>query len=190
MSFLRLMVLPMVIGIALVVPSAAQQNAPTMGRSIDALAPVKMRSRDGSRILFGSRVSPGKPTLISIFATWCLPCVVEAPYLAQIRKDLGARYNFIYINRIEGNPDPNQPPAVITQYLARAGMSDVDYVTADAKAYRQIVGADIATIPDGLVGIPRVYLFDRDGRQIYTRLGFQASEGRRLERMVRQAVTE
>ena len=190
MKFARRLMLP-VVSIALVVPSAAQQqSAPTTGRSIGSLAQVKMTSRDGAQIRLGSRVRRGKPTLISVWATWCLPCVVEAPYLEQIRKDLGGQYNFIYINRSEGIPDPQQPSAVIAQYLARAGMSDVDYVTADVNAYRQIVGADMATIPQGLVGIPRVYLFDRNGRQIYTRLGFDASEGRQLAQRVRQAIAE
>jgi hypothetical protein len=69
-------------------------------------------------------------------------------------------------------------------------LSDVDYVVADVKAYRQIVGADMANIPEGLVGIPRVYLFDRNGRQIYTRLGFSASMGAEMERRVRQAMAE
>jgi thiol-disulfide isomerase/thioredoxin len=168
----------------------AQQDPPTAGRSIETLARVKIKSRTGEHILLGSRIGQGKPTLISIWATWCLPCVVEAPYLDAIRKDLGRGYNFVYINRSEGSPDPNQPPEVIAQYLARAGMSDVDYVVADVKAYRQIVGADMATIPDGLVGIPRVYLFDRNGRQIYTRLGFSAAGGAELERRVRQAMAD
>ena len=190
MSLARRFILSAVVGLSLLAPVSAQENAPTMGRSIDTLARVKMTSRNGARILLGSRIDQGKPTLISVWATWCLPCVVEAPYLDKIRKDLGSGYNFVYINRSEGSPDPNQPPAAIAQYLARAGMSDVDYVVADLNAYRQIVGADMANIPDGKVGIPRLYLFDRNGRQIYTRLGFGAAGGAEIERRVRQAMAE
>jgi thiol-disulfide isomerase/thioredoxin len=190
MSLARRIILPVVLGLSVMAPAPARENPPTMGRSIETLARVKMTSRNGANILLGSRISQGKPTLVSIWATWCLPCVVEAPYLDKIRKDLGSGYNFVYINRSEGNPDPNQPPAAIAQYLARAGMGDIDYVVADVNAYRQIVGADMANIPDGLVGIPRVYLFDRNGRQIYTRLGFTAAGGVELEQRVRQAMAD
>ena len=190
MSFARSVMFPVILGISLTIPAAAQENGPTMGRSIETLAKVKMRSCDGAHILFGSRIKPGKPTLVSIWATWCTPCVAEAPYLDKIRKDLGGGYNFLYINRSDGNPDPEQPPGAIAEFLARADMSDVDYVTANVKAYRQIIAADLATLPEDTVGIPRVYLFDRNGRQIYTSLGFSASASRFLETRVKQAMSE
>ncbi len=107
-----------------------------------------------------------------------------------MRKDLGDGYNFLYINRSDGDPDPSQPPASVAQYLARADMNDLDYVISDIKAYRQIVGADLRDIPDGKVGIPRVYLFDRNGRQIYTAYGFQAEDGPELEQRVKQAMAK
>ncbi len=190
MRFARRSVLALALGLALVVPTAAQQTAPTAGRSIKTLAGAKALARNGQPILLGSRIRPRKPTLISIWATWCQPCIAEAPYLNRIRRESGDRINFLYINLSDGIPDPNQPPAAIAQFLARTGMSDVNYLTVDVKAYRQILGADRATIPDSLVGIPRVYIFDRNGRQIYTRLGFRAAEGRRLEQRVRQAIAE
>ena len=169
-------------------PAVAQQSAPTAGRSITTLAQVPLKARDGTAILLGARVAPGKPTLIALWASWCMPCFAEAPHLDRIRKDLGSAYNFLYVNRREGDPDPDQPPAAIARLLAYGGMSDVDYVIADVRAYRQILGADIGNVPQGLIGIPRIYLFDRSGRQIYTSYGFQDADGFELERRVKQAV--
>jgi thiol-disulfide isomerase/thioredoxin len=169
-------------------PAAAQDNAPTMGRSVATLARVPLKARSGTSISLGSRVASGKPTLIAIWASWCPPCIAEAPYFAKMRKDLGGGYNFLYVNRQDGNPDPDQPPEAVAQFLGRAGLGDVDYVVADVKAYRQIVGPDIKTIPDGLVGIPRVYLFDRNGRQIYTAFGFDPADALAVERRLQQAM--
>ncbi len=45
-------------------------------------------------------------------------------------------------------------------------------------------------IPDGKVGIPRVYLFDSKGRQVYTSYGFQPSEAPALEARVKQAMAK
>lgn len=189
-TFAQYTILSLGLATSLVASAVAQQSAPTTGRSIATLAHVKLKSRSGAPILFGSRVSAGKPTVVSIWATWCLPCVAEAPYLNKMRKDLGTQYNFIYINRRDGNPDSEQPPEAIAQYLANAGMADVDYVTADVKAYRQIMGEDSRELPEGLIGLPRVYLFDREGRQIYTHLGFRDAEGPQLEQRVKQAIAE
>lgn len=170
-----------------VTPAAAQQqDAATMGRSVTTLAKVPLTSRDGAAIRLGSRITKGKPTLIAFWASWCAPCVAEAPYLNRIRRDLGSNVNFLYVNRRDGDPDRDQPQVAVTRFLARSGMADVDYLVAGVPAYRQIVGADLKSIPEGLVGIPRVYLFDREGRQIYTSMGFRPSDSAEIERLIRQ----
>ena len=173
-----------------ITPAVAQQTAPTNGRSIATLAKVPLKSRDGTSIRFGSRVARGKPTLVAFWSSWCLPCVAEAPYLNRIRKDLGDRYTFLYIDRREGDPDPNQPPAAVAQFLSRAGMADMEYVVADVAASRRILGEDVRDVPPGKVGIPRIYLFDRHGRQIYTSYGFAEAEGAKLVQRVREAVEQ
>jgi thiol-disulfide isomerase/thioredoxin len=188
LPFVRNVLLAGAIATAFMAPAGAQEGAPTTGRSIETLARVPLKSRAGARILLGSRIAPNKPTLIAIWASWCLPCVAEAPYLDKIRKDLGNGYNFLYVNRSEGNPDPDQPRAAVAQFLARTRMNDVDYVVADVQAYGQIVGADMSNIPEGKVGIPRVYLFDHDGRQIYTTFGFRDEDSSELEQRVKEAM--
>lgn len=186
--FVRHVLLPLGIGASLSLPAVAQDRAPTMGRSVTTLTKVAVKTRSGARVLLGSRIKPGKPTLVSVWASWCFPCIAEAPYLNKIRKDLGGSVNFLYVNRREGDPDPDQPSEAIAQFLVRTGMTDVDYVVADVNAYRQIVGADLRTIPDGKVGIPRIYLFDRNGQQIYTGYGFYEDEASKLEQRVREAM--
>ncbi|MEE8611759.1 MAG: TlpA disulfide reductase family protein [Sphingomonas aquatilis] len=178
------------LSLAIASPAAAQERAATNGRSIASLAGVPLKTRDGKPITLGSRIVSGKPTLISIWASWCPPCMVEAPYLNKMRKDLAGRYNFVYVNRRDGNPDPSQPADSIARFLAHGGLSDSDYVVADVKAYQQIVAADLKDIPDGKVGIPRVYLFDSKGRQIYTSYGFQPSEAPALEARLKQAMAK
>lgn len=188
MTIVRNMVLTVALAVASTAPATAQETAPTTGRSIATLAQVMVKTRDGKAIPLSSRIKPGKPTLVSIWASWCPPCIAEAPYLNKIRKDLGSGYNFLYINRSEGSPDRTQPPAAIAQFLTRAGMSDIDYVVADVDGYRQIIGKDINDIPEGKVGIPRVYLFDAQGRQVHTAYGFGDGGGPELEARVRRAM--
>lgn len=187
MTIVRNLLLSAGIATALVAHAGAQESASTMGRSIETLARVPLTSRTGTPIVLGSRVSPDKPTLIAIWASWCGPCIAEAPTLNKIRKDLGNGYNFVYVNRRDGDPDLDQPAAAVAQFLVRTRMNDVDYVVADVKAYGQILGPDIKDIPAGKVGIPRIYLFDRKGRQIYTSLGFGEDDGSGLVQRVKHA---
>ena len=190
MNAIRRLAAAVIFALAATSPVAAGEPAPTTGRALATLAQIPLTSRDGTRLLLGSRIAPGKPTLISIWASWCPPCITEAPYLNKLRKELGGKYNFVYINRRDGNPDPTQPAASIAHFLARGGMADVDYVIADVAAYRQIVGKDLGNVPDGKVGIPRVYLFDREGRQIHTAYGFVRGDGPALEQRVKQAIAK
>jgi thiol-disulfide isomerase/thioredoxin len=169
-------------------PAAAQDQAVTAGRSIATLTRVPLKSRNGAHILLGSRIRRGKPTLISIWSSWCPPCIAEAPYLNQLRKDLGGGFNFIYVNRVEGDPDPEQPPEATARFLANAGLSDIDYVVADVPAARQILGEDVRDVPIGKVGVPRIYLFNRNGRQIFASYGFSPEDGPALEQRVREAI--
>ena len=180
----------MAIGLAALAmtPAVARQESPTAGRSIKTLARVPLHTRGGEAITFGSRVVPGKVTLVSFWSSWCVPCMAEAPTLNRLRRELGDRFTFIYVNRREGDPDPNQPAGDIARFLRRGGMADIDYVVADIAASRRLLGGDVNSVPPGKVGIPRVYLFDRKGRQIYAHYGFDAASGAELEQRVREAV--
>lgn len=175
--------------VALAMPPAVAQEAGTnMGRSVRVLAKIPLKSRSGAPILLGSRIAPGKPTLIAIWASWCVPCYGEARHLDKLRKEFGGRYNFIYVNRQLADPDPEQPAGDIKTFLDYGNMADVDYVFADIPAYRAILGTDVGSVPGGKIGIPRVYLFDRKGKQVYARYGFGPEDGAELERQVREAV--
>jgi hypothetical protein len=107
-----------------------------------------------------------------------------------MRKQWGGQYNFIYVNRRDGDPDKTQSPESMSAFLARGGMTDVDYVVADVNAYKQIIGQDVKAIPDGKVGIPRVYLFDKSGHQIHTAYGFEGNDGVDLEARVARAIVQ
>ena len=154
-------------------PPPAQTPAQTLGRPIAAIMEVPLRDHAGGAVRLGQRVLAGRPTLISVWASWCPPCMAEAPFLDHLRKQFApGAFNFIYINRRAGEPDPDQPPADIARFLAHGGLSDVDWLIADVPAYQRLIGADRAQVPEGKVGIPRVYLFDAQGREIYSEYGF------------------
>jgi cytochrome c biogenesis protein CcmG/thiol:disulfide interchange protein DsbE len=55
-----------------------------IGKPVPAFAlPASIPQRPG---LASSDLADGKPKLLNVFASWCLPCIAEAPQLAQLER--------------------------------------------------------------------------------------------------------
>lgn len=94
----------------------------------------------------------GKVTLINIFASWCLPCRVEHPYLESIRK---AGIKLVGIN-----------------YKDKAGTAE-EWLAKMGNPYDQI-GADTqgrVAIDFGSYGVPESYLIDKQGTIRFKQIG-------------------
>jgi cytochrome c biogenesis protein CcmG, thiol:disulfide interchange protein DsbE len=84
-------------------------------------------------------------TLVNFFASWCVPCAVEAPTLAALKAE-GVR-----IVGIAWKDDP----AKTRDFLARAGDPyQTIFIDRDGRA-----GIDF-----GVTGVPETYLVSADGR--------------------------
>ena len=85
------------------------------------------------------------PTLVNFFASWCVPCVQEAPALAALRAE-GVR-----IVGVAWKDDPVKSRA----FLARYGDPyQTIFVDSDGRA-----GIDF-----GVTGVPETYVVGSDGR--------------------------
>lgn len=94
----------------------------------------------------------GRPRLLNIFGSWCLPCQVEAPYLAALA-DAG-----VEIHAIALHDKPEDVAAFLQKYgnpFVRIG-SDYD------------MRIQLAL---GSTGVPETYVIGGDGRVIYQHIG-------------------
>jgi cytochrome c biogenesis protein CcmG/thiol:disulfide interchange protein DsbE len=94
----------------------------------------------------------GRPRLLNVFASWCLPCKAEAPQLAELAA-AGVE--------IEGISVRDRPEA-LQAFLAENG-----------NPYRRI-GADDAgavQLALGSSGVPETYVIDAKGRIRYQHIG-------------------
>ena len=94
----------------------------------------------------------GKPRLLNIWASWCLPCIAEAPQLERLR-DQGVDIVGIAIR---------DRPQDVAMFLARHG-----------NPYSRIGADDLSEVQlaIGSSGVPETFVIDGDGKITYQHIG-------------------
>src|SRR5215470_12804481 len=95
----------------------------------------------------------GAVTLVNVWASWCVPCHDEAPFLEQLSRD--KRIQLVGIN-YKDTPDNAR------RFLYRYGNPFVATGRDDAGR---------ASIDWGVYGVPETFLIGRDGRIAYKLVG-------------------
>jgi cytochrome c biogenesis protein CcmG/thiol:disulfide interchange protein DsbE len=95
----------------------------------------------------------GAVTLVNVWASWCVPCHDEAPFLEQLSRD--QRIQIVGINYKDA-------PDNARRFLSRYG-------NPFAAAGRDETGR--ASIDWGVYGVPETFLIGRDGRIAYKLVG-------------------
>lgn len=94
----------------------------------------------------------GRPRLLNIFASWCLPCIAEARQLEQLAA-MGAEIDGVAIR---------DRPEDVAAFLARHG-----------NPYRRIGADDLSEVQlaIGSSGVPETFVIDGAGRIAYQHIG-------------------
>lgn len=118
------------------------------------LPPIPGLDRDGRPVPgLDSAGFNGEVTVLNVWASWCVPCHDEAPFLEQLSKD--KRIQLVGVN-YKDSPDNAR------RFLNRYGNPFV------------AVGRDEAgrtSIDWGVYGVPETFLVGRDGRVAYKLVG-------------------
>jgi len=94
----------------------------------------------------------GKPRLLNVFASWCIPCIAEAPQLMKL-KQAGVEIDAIAVR------DTSE---AVQAFLGRHG--DPYTRIGDDKASR-------AQLAMGSSGVPETFVIDAGGRIAYQHIG-------------------
>jgi len=94
----------------------------------------------------------GKPKLLNIWASWCVPCIAEAPHLERLKRE-GVE--------IVGVAVRDRPEAV------------EDFLSRHGNPYTRIGADDISELmlAIGASGVPETYVIDGEGNIRYQHIG-------------------
>src|SRR5471030_1036942 len=110
--------------------------------------------RDGKAIPGLSNATfEGAVTLVNVWASWCVPCADEVPFLEQLSKD--KRIQLVGINYKDA-------PENAKRFLSRYGNPFMSSVADDNGR---------TSIDWGVYGVPENFLIGRDGRIAYKLVG-------------------
>lgn len=116
-----------------------------------------------------SDMADGKPKLLNIFASWCIPCAVEAPQLAQLR----AQGIEVVGVAIRDKPDE------LKIFLQRNGNPFTRIGADDVSAIQFAVGSS---------GVPESFVIDGKGTIRYQHIGdIRADQVEMIAQKVREA---
>ena len=131
--------------------------SPLIGKPVPdfTLPPIDGLSADGKDVAgFASTdLAQGEPTIVNVFASWCVECQVEHPLLLALSQEPGIRLYGI---------DYKDDMASARRFLGRYG-----------NPYAR-VGADASgrtAIDFGVYGVPETYVVTGDGKIAYRHVG-------------------
>ena len=139
-----------VVAFGLISPADRKIVSKMVGKPLPAFElPAAVPGRDG---LAAQDFAQGQPRLLNIFASWCVPCIAEAPVLMELKRR-GAKIDAVAIR---------DKPEDVAAFLARNG-----------DPYERI-GSDTASrvqLAMGSSGVPETFVVDGKGVIRYQHIG-------------------
>ncbi|HYF59288.1 MAG TPA: DsbE family thiol:disulfide interchange protein [Burkholderiaceae bacterium] len=127
--------------------------SPLIGRPAPAIALPALAAPGGEPKEWSSQAMAGRVWLLNVFASWCVPCLVEHPVLLQMRRD--------GVVPIVGYNYKDEPGAA-TGWLAKHG-DPYTAIVADRPGS--------SAIDWGVYGVPETFLIDREGTIRFKHVG-------------------
>jgi thiol-disulfide isomerase/thioredoxin len=118
----------------------------------DLLPPLALDCLGGGTLNLGR--APGVPTVVNLWASWCLPCRAELPFMQQLADAAGGRVQVLGVVSKDGREQA-------TAFATDAGATFPSAFDADGELMTRL----------GLNGLPYTYFLDADGAIVYTQVG-------------------
>ncbi len=129
----------------------------------------------GGRYDFGE-VLGKRPAVVAFWASWCAPCVLEAPHLQALHEELGTRIDVVGVSIDEGSGQRR-----LKAKVERLGLTYPVPLDQDGSVHARFN-------PGG--AIPYTVVVDDEGEVTYLSTNFEPGDEAKLRAAVRGVVTQ
>lgn len=130
-----------------------------------AAADWSLRTAEGVDARFSDALARG-PVLVSFWALWCRPCLIELPHIDALAREMKGALTVFAINT-----DGPKSVAKVRPYLRSRGYEvTVPLDTAGEVSRRLQVGKTI----------PFLLLYDTSGKEVYRHVGYKEGDEKEL----------
>jgi thiol-disulfide isomerase/thioredoxin len=130
---------------------------------------VAFENPAGAKVMLSS--FKGKPVLLNLWATWCIPCVAEMPTLDRLAVDLGDSVQVLTVSQDLKGAEKVDP------FVQKAGFKKLQpYLDTQA-------GLSVTLN----VNLPTTILYDSDGREVWRMLGGMDWTGKTAKELIAEA---
>lgn len=136
--------------------------------------PFRAPLLSGGEIELGA-ASDHRPVVLVFWASWCAPCVEEAPHLERLHTQHGSSIRFVSVSIDETNARDD-----LRRVVAERGITYP--VALDPEG-----GLVLPKYARG-IGIPLTFVIGADGKVRVTQRNYQAGDERALERAILDAI--
>lgn len=131
----------------------SERVAKTMPLSLTDAGSIKLRPADKPETTLASVAPAGTPTVIAAWASWCVPCRVEARELAALKRRYSPeKLNIVYLNI----GDPKTEVVKGPEFLRSAGAEQLGLTMLKQDDFLKLTRVS-------QLSVPRVLVYDRRG---------------------------
>lgn len=130
------------------------------------LPSTQIKSIDGANINFNDAFEKGKVTLVSFWATWCIPCKKE---IKTFREKMGQWKSETDFNYVTVSEDDARASAQVRAYAKSQGWDFPAYMDPNNDLKRSL----------NFQNVPFTIIVDKDGKVAYMHSGYE--EGGEIE---------
>ncbi|MFZ3483511.1 TlpA disulfide reductase family protein [Sphingomonas sp. 3-13AW] len=142
----------------------SKKMASTLPMPLTEIGPIKVRPAGKAETSLATIAPVGTPTVIAAWASWCIPCKIEARELAGLSTEYGSKLNIVYLNI--GTPEVERVKG--PEFLRETGAEQLGLTMLAAEDFLKLTRLD-------QLAVPRVLVFDRTGKPIEVIVGASAS---------------
>lgn len=146
----------------------------TTDSTTSELPNISLKNIDGEDINFSDYGKNGKITIISFWATWCKPCIRELKNVSDLLDEWIEEYD---VEMVAVSVDDTRNIAKVKPFVAGRGWDFQVLLDPNGDLQRAM----------NVVNPPVTFLVDKDGKIIYTHVGYVDGDEYELEEKIKIA---